>query len=40
MRPASVLIKRKRSSVELRDTSSRGDAWLRFESTSGRTRVC
>jgi predicted ATPase len=33
MRPASVLIKRKRSSVELRDTSSRGDAWLRFEST-------
>ena len=33
MRPASVLIKRKRASVELRDTSSRGDAWQRFEST-------
>ena len=33
MRPASVLIKRKRASVELRDTSSRGDSWQRFEST-------
>ena len=33
MRPASVLIKRKRPSVELRDTSSRGDSWQRFEST-------
>ena len=33
MRPASVLIKRKRASVELRDTSSRGGAWQRFEST-------
>lgn len=33
MRPASVLIKRKRASVELRDTSSRGDSWQRFQST-------
>jgi predicted ATPase len=33
MRPVSVLIKRKRASVELRDTSSRGDSWQRFEST-------
>ena len=33
MRPASMLIKRKRASVELRGTSSRGDSWERFEST-------
>jgi predicted ATPase len=33
MRPASMLIKRKRASVELRDTSSRGDSWQRFETT-------
>ena len=33
MRPASVLIKRKRASVELRGTSSRADSWERFEST-------
>jgi predicted ATPase len=33
MRPGSVLIKRKRASVELRDTSSRTDSWERFEST-------
>jgi predicted ATPase len=33
MRPASVLIKRKRASAELRDTSSRGDSWQRFETT-------
>jgi predicted ATPase len=32
MRPASVLIKRKRALVELRDTSSRGDSWESFES--------
>jgi predicted ATPase len=33
MRPATVLVKRKRASVELRDTSSRGDSWERFEGT-------
>jgi predicted ATPase len=32
MRPASVLIKRKRASVELRGTASRGDSWERFQS--------
>jgi len=32
MRPASVLIKRKRALVELRGTSSRSDSWESFES--------
>ena len=32
MRPANVLIKRKRASVELRGTASRGDSWERFQS--------
>jgi predicted ATPase len=32
MRPASVLIKRKRASVELRGTASTGDSWERFQS--------
>jgi len=32
MRPASVLIKRKRASVELRGTASRGDSWESFGS--------
>jgi len=31
MRPASVLVKRKRALVELRDTSARSDAWEPFE---------
>lgn len=33
MRPASVLVKRKRALVELRDTTSRGNSWHGFEST-------
>ena len=32
MRPASMLVKRKRALVEIRGTSSRGDAWEPFES--------
>jgi predicted ATPase len=33
MRPASVLVKRKRTLAELRGTSRNGDAWEAFEST-------
>ena len=33
MRPGSVLIKRKRAAVELRDTSARTDSWDRLESS-------
>jgi|RhiMetdeSRZDD1v2_1073273.scaffolds.fasta_scaffold01259_4 predicted ATPase len=32
MRPASMLVRRKRALVEIRGTSSRGDAWEPFES--------
>ena len=39
MRPASVLVKRKRTLVEFRGTS-RGDSWENFEACSDRTRAC
>jgi predicted ATPase len=33
MRPATMLVRRTRASVEIRGTSARGDSWANFEST-------